>query len=235
MSRILLARRCRVAAVSCLLLAALQARASDQQSPVIRPGQPTSVESIANDILLNGRRSRIERSVYAMSIDDSAQLFTEAIGRLHQVQGKGSVRLVSGRHKDHFVTVRLERLDEKETAATVMTTALSGGQLRVDASTRQWLPIGSSVVSSMLSNDPGRSSLVLIAASRIDLYSLREAFMANAKQDGFKVIHQADHASAGMAGWVATLDGTHEQVLVTIDDVGAARSIVIQRTRELGR
>jgi hypothetical protein len=211
-----------------------EAFGSPSATVAVPPG--ARVETLADDFVLDGFKSRMVRVLARSSVDDLAVFYKRALGEKHVDNVVGGARVIAARDGAMFHTVQLRRLNERMTQATILSTEIGGGGMSttaVNLDTHRLLPAGSAVVSSMQSNDAGKQSMLLVAVNKNDLRTNRDHIVAGLAQRGFRVVKEQSESDGDARPTVSLfLSSGTEEADVTIADVGGYRSILINRTRD---
>ncbi len=217
-----------------LALCAPGLAAPAQSWPELPTPAGAQVQYIAEDMVLNGNPSRVRRlSLKGHASELSSfyrQLFKSALVE-NQVRGS---TVIASRQGDYFHTVQIVDTAFDTAQATLMTTLLkpeaNPGSMAND--TKRLLPVGSVILSTIVSNDSGRRSLMLVAMNHVALAANHEHLVAALSERGFELLSQ-DAAEVGFTrGVTLYLSSTKEAATVTIADIGTHRTLVINRTKE---
>jgi hypothetical protein len=192
------------------------------------------VESIADDVILNGRRSRIQRLSLNASTSDTVAFYREQFhGDFVENPLRGAV-VIASRQGAFFQTVQVKEVSPNRVEATVMTTRLKSdpGQSLAALETQKLLPVDSVVLSSMQSNDSGQRSVMLVATNQLAVQVNRDHLIMALRGRGFQLVRQ-EPAEVGSVAGVSLFFSSHNATLTaTIADVGAGRALLINGTEE---
>ena len=215
------------AAAALLCLLGAPAAALDTAWPRLEAPPTARVSRVADDIVLNGKRSRVSRFEVHASEAEVLQFYRRrfAPGRVVENRINGSP-VIATREGDHFHTVQLRAIDGGSVQATVITTALHDVPPSAAAiDTERLLPADTAIVTTLQSDDAGRRSLLVVGLNRHSLQANREHLATALQQRGFRLIG-GDALSFSFAS-------PAEQAEVTLSDAGSHRSVLIHRTKEL--
>jgi len=198
-------------------------------SPAGAPAQ-----MLAEDMVLNGRRSRMQRMDMPEGMDAALKFFKQRLGPQHVVNQVQGATVVAGREGQFFHTVQLRAGRGDSVQATIMSSRIeaSPGRSKVQIDTERLLPSDSSVLQTLESRDDGRRSLLLSARNQLSLEANQAHLLRQMKQLGLQPV--AAPAAAGQAAQnkrVIWLQGQQEEAMLSIVDGGDARLILIQRTQ----
>jgi hypothetical protein len=207
-------------------------------SPSVSLAAPAGarVETLADDFVLDGLKSRMVRVLARSSVEDLAVFYKRTFGEKHVDNVVAGARVIAAREGAVFHTVQLRRVNEHTSQATILSTEIPDGRMSATAvtlDTHRLLPAASAVVSSMQSNDAGKRSMLLVAVNKNDLRTNRDHIVAGLAQRGFRVIKEQSPSDGDARPAVSlVLSSGSEEAAVTIADVGGYRSILINRTRD---
>src|SRR5262249_51382138 len=142
------------------------------------------VITVADDVVLNGRRSRVLRFRTAGSVDAVLQFYRTQFGPTQALETRVADRpVIPTRRGDHLHTVQLQSVGAAVQGTTI-TTALHAMRLHSTAArdTEAALPADTTVVSSLQSNDGGRLVLMIIAVNRHSVAANRAHIVAALEQ-----------------------------------------------------
>jgi hypothetical protein len=220
------------------LLLALSADADATQEPTwpeLQTPAGARVESVADDMILNGRRSRIQRLSLSASVSDLLAFYRQQLhGEFVENPLRGAV-VIAARQGDYFQTVQVKEVAPNLVEATIMTTLLryEPGQSLAAMDTRKWLPSGTAVLSSLQSNDSGHGALMLVATNQLAVEANREHLITALRERGFQLVRQEPAELGSVRGVILHFSSPNEAVNATIADVGNGRALLINRTKEL--
>lgn len=203
--------------------------------PEIKLPAHAHVETIAGDMVLNGKPCRLLRFQVRASDDEVMAFYRTEFGARRVENRVKTDRVIATRQGDYFVTVQLHTVDQQTTEGTAMTTLIAGKPVSsaVLVDTKKLLPSDTQVVSSVQSVDAGKRSLMLIAVNRNSVRANRDHLIDAMTERGFKLTSrpgtQDDNDATSLSLQLAS---PAEEASVTISDAGAYRSVVINRIRD---
>ncbi|MCV2365037.1 hypothetical protein LNV23_16415 [Paucibacter sp. DJ1R-11] len=188
---------------------------------------------ISEDMLLNGRRSRLLRMDLPEGMDAALKFFKERLGPQHVLNQVQGATVLAGREGQFFHTVQLRQGRGEQVVATVMSSRIEPpqGRSKVQIDTERLLPADSALLQTMESRDQGRRSLLLSASNQLGLAANQAHILQQLKQSGLQPVKEDVGAQPGSRQRVTWLQGPKEEAMVSIVDRGDARLIVIQRTQ----
>ncbi len=221
-----------IAATVCLCGALLAGAACAQTWPVVKAPDGASVQTVANDMVLNGLPARILRFDAKGTPASLLEFYRQQFGPEHVENTLNGSHVIAARQGDHFHTVQLKSTGANTVQATVMTTQVRGGLGRsvVEADTKQLMPAASSVLTSMQSRDAGKRSMLLLVANTVGTQANRDHLVRALAERGFRLVSEA--AAPGGASVSLMFASSTEEAMVTITDAGRYRSVLINRTTE---
>lgn len=223
--------------VSLLLVALVcacgNARAGDGW-PAVKVPDNASMETIASDMLLNGKQTRMLRfQAHATSAEVMA-FYRNEFGANRVENRVKADHVIATRQGDYFITVQLHVLDNQLVEGTTMTTLMAGQPVTsaVLVDTRKLLPADTQVISSVQTADDGKQSLMVIGVNLNGLHANLDHVIEAMAERGFRLTKQVGEAEDKEASAVSIqLASPAEEASVTISDAGRYRSIVINRIR----
>lgn len=198
-------------------------------APVPTDAKP---QLVAEDMVVNGRRSRVLRYEVARSEEQLLAFYREHFGARRVENRVKNTQVIATRQGDYFQTVQLQPTGPDRVQVTVMTTSLRQADSKVSAETRGLLPAQSAVLMTMQSNDTGKQSLMVVAANKASLQANRDHLVSALASQGFKVEREELSQADGKPALALSLASGSEEVTMTLTDTGPYRSLVINRTRE---
>lgn len=219
------------------LMAFVQVRAlgapDDAQWPS-NPMPPTGHEqSMGNPLLLNGRTSQLTQVTASLDAVQLTRFYQDALGPQVVTETVNGMPVVASQRGDYFWTVQIQEQEPSFSQATVLVTRMQTAHTSAIAQeTRQWLPPDSAVLSSLQSSDAGLLSLMLVAVNRNGIQANRDHLVHAMQARGFGLMQDTESARADIRGRVLRLASAAEEVVVTVADAGAYRTITLHRTRE---
>lgn len=195
------------------------------------------VQSVAPDVMLNGKRSRILQIDSAADVEAMLAFYRRQFGARRVENKVGQAQIIAARDGAFFHTVQIERSGPGGAKATVISTAASSGISKSAAltDTQSWLPAETKTLQTMESTEGGVRAVTVNASNTQALQANREQLLQALQQRGFRLVRedkpQAPNASAreGVSLW---LSAQEEQATVTVVDTGERRFVSIVRTRE---
>ena len=219
---------------SLVMLAATSAAMADAWPPFQAPPE-ADVETVAADMLLNGKQCRMVRFEVHATEDEVMTFYRAQFGRQHVENQVKDDRVIATRQGDYFVTVQLHSLDSRTVQGTVMTTLMAG---RSEASavlvdTKRLFPADTQVVSTMQTGDAAKRSLMVIGVNRNSVRANRDHVVDTLAERGFRLTKQGGSSDDRNATSMSLqLASPSEEASVTISDFGAYRSVVINRIQD---
>jgi hypothetical protein len=218
-----------------LVLAAWALAGHAEAWPEVKSPAGAQVESIANDMIFNGRPARLFRFQTNGSEQDVLTFFREQFGAKKVVENRlKKDAVIATRQGDYFLTVQLHALKANLMQGTVMVTNMAGKPLasEVSTDTKRVLPPDSRVVSTMQSNDAGKRSLMLMAMNQNSTAANRDHVVQAMQQRGFRIVREDAPQDARDASVMLVMNSPTEEAQVTISDAGKYRSVLINRVKE---
>jgi hypothetical protein len=214
------------------MVCAAAAHADEWPALAVPPGART--ESVASDLLLNGRRCKVIRFEVS-STEQGVLAFYRAQfgGRVVQNAAKNG-SIIATRQGDYFHTVQLRVVEPNRIQATLISTLLSSSASSSAAAidTERLMPVQTTVISTLQAVDAGTRSVMIIGVNKNSATVNRDHVVAALARQGFRIV-RADAPDGVDSGSVslqfASLD---EEATVTIADEGSYRAVVIHRTRD---
>jgi hypothetical protein len=203
--------------------------------PEVRSPADAQVESIASDMIFNGRPARLFRFQTTGSEQDLLAFYREQFGAKKVVENRlKKDAVIATRQGDYFLTVQLHALNAKAMQGTVMVTNIAGKPLvsEVSTDTKRVLPPDSRVVSTMQSDDAGKRSLMLMAMNQNSTGANRDHVVQAMQQRGFRIVREDSPPDARDASVMLVMNSATEEAQVTISDAGMYRSVLINRVKE---
>lgn len=204
--------------------------------PEVKVPPDAKMQTIASDMLLNGKPSRLARFELRSNDADVLAFYRTEFGAKRVVENrvKGDP-VIATRQGDYFVTVQLHALDSRTVQGTVMTTLLTAtpATSTVLIDTRKVFPPDTQVVSSVQTDDAGKRSLLVAGVNRNSVGANRDHVVDALLQRGFRLTKEDAPRDAHEASSVSLqLSSPVEEATVTISNAGAHRGVVINRVRE---
>ncbi len=142
--------------------------------PTISNPDDARVESIGEQIRLNGVPMRIHRVLSARSRDDLVEFYRTNLGRRHAEASAGDAVVLSQERGDYFVTVMLRALAPHTTEALVAVSDMAEARRAAGRPLGFVLPADSDLLSDMESVDGNRQARQLVFANRLSLDANRD-------------------------------------------------------------
>lgn len=220
-----------------IMATALWARLAHAEPwPEVRTPAGAQVQTLARDMIFNGRPARLMRFEVKAGEQDVLAFFREQFGAKKVVENRiKNEPVIATRQGDYFLTVQLHpSSDGQQIQGTVMTTQMLAKPLtsEVTADTRRLLPPDSQVVSTMQSDDAGKHSLMLMAVNQTSTAANRDHVLQAMQQRGFRVVREDTPAAARHQSISMLLSSSSEEAQVVISDAGKYRSVLINRLKE---
>jgi len=213
------------AVVACFCVAAAAAPVwPDVATP---PG--AHVQTVAGDIVLNGKPTRVMRFEIKGGAKDVLDFYRTQFGAERVENRVKGDQVIATRQGAYFHTVQLHVLDSQAVQGTVMTTRLRGGASSgVSLDTERLMPASTAVVSTMQSDDGGKRSVVVVGVNQNSARANRDHIVASLHERGFRVAKEGGEPGAVSLVFASST----EEIAVTISDAGAYRAILINRVKE---
>lgn len=161
-----------ISILAAMLLGAPVALAADW--PAIPNPDGARVESIGEQIRLNGVPMRIHRVLSARSRDELAEFYRESLGERHTEASAGDAVVLAQERGGYFVTVMLTALTPQTTEALVSISDMVQARRASGRPLGFVLPADSDLLSDMESADGGREARQLVFANRLSLDANRD-------------------------------------------------------------
>jgi hypothetical protein len=203
--------------------------------PQIETPVGARVQTVAGEVVLNGRLARVFRFEVQGSEKELLAFFRDQFGARKVVENRVTRDpVIATRQGDHFITVQLHPLDSSRMQGTVMTTLLASKPLSnpVSADTRRMLPPDTRVVSTMQSDEAGRRSVMLVAVNENSVSVNRDHVLQAMAQRGFRLLREDAPRERQDRSLSLVLSSPTEDAEVTIADAGRFRSLLINRTKD---
>jgi hypothetical protein len=187
-------------------------------------------ESVAGDLVLNGKPCRIARFQVQGGLDEVLQFYRDRFRATRAVETRVKNQpVIATRRGDHFITVQLEPL-AGTVRGTIITTALrrDAGAVSASRDTEAWMPADTIVVSALQSSDAGRRSVTVVGINGNSIAANRSHVVGAVQQRGFRLVRE-DGAGEGGSAWLA-FRSPDEDAVLAFADAGAYRTVVVQRT-----
>lgn len=223
--------RASVAALGCVGTVCL-ARA-DAWPPVQAP-PGTQIQRVADDMILNGKRSRLYRFEFKGTEEEVLRFYQSRFGpRRVENQIRGA-HIVATQQGTYFHTVRLRAAGSRQVEVTIMTTALRAdeGHSARSIDAQALMPPATTLLSTLQSQDEAKRSLLSLGANANSIRANRDHVVAMLQSRGFQLRSEEAGTARGQQSIVLVLASAGEEVDVTIADFGVYRSLVINHTWE---
>jgi hypothetical protein len=214
------------------------ARASEATWPQAIAPEGARVQSVAPDVVLNGKRSRILQIDTPGSVQSTLAFYRKQFGPRHVENAVIDAKVIATREGNFFHTVHIQRKGLEAVQITMITTVLAQQLSRSAAlsDTQAWLPHETNTVQTMESTDGGVRSITITAVNQQGLQTNRDLLLEAMQQRGFRVMREDKLAAAtaglrsGVSLWLSSRD---EEATVTVADTGEHRALSIVRTRQV--
>jgi hypothetical protein len=203
--------------------------------PEVKAPPNARVESVASNMLLNGKPTRLTRFDVQATGAEVLAFYREQFGAKRVVENKvKNDPVIATRQGDYFVTVQLHTLGGGMQQGTVMTTLLTAkpASSAVLVDTQKLMPADTKVVSTVQTDDAGKQSLMVVGLNQNSPLANRDHVLEAMLARGFR-LSKDDSAPAGQPGGAISLQlaSPTEEATVTIADTGRHRSVLINRVR----
>lgn len=194
------------------------------------------VETIAGNMVLNGKPVRMTRFDLLASDADVLAFYREQFGAKRVVENRvKDDSVIATRQGDYFVTVRLHELGGGRLQGTVMTTLLAAKSVSsaVLVDTQKVMPTDTQVVSTVQTDDAGKQSLLVVGVNLNSPRANRDHVLEALVARGFRLTKEDPSPAGPERGAISMqLSAPAEEVSVTIADAGRYRSVLVNRVRE---
>lgn len=193
--------------------------------PTIPFPADSKVESLGNDIRLNGIPMRIHRLLSREPADKIAAFYREALGPDHIERGLFGDRLLSKGLGDHFLTVRIRPLGRDITETLV---SVSDARAAKNAANRPLglaLPADTRLLSDMESVDAGKISRQLVLANRHAVDANIEFFSNALSARGYKRESRGGHKNDDSQALLFA--GTQREARLVVSRTEGGSSVVL--------
>lgn len=228
------ASRARLCAAALLLAAAAWAQPTSQPArwPTIAAPEGARVTTVAPDLLVNGRHSRLVRLDLDGTLEQAQRHFARQFGPKHVVNRQADATLIATRQGGYFLTAKLAAGADGRVQATLITTALADQPQHSPTwdATRRLLPAESTVALSTESADGPARALTLTAVNRHDVAANVDHLAAGLRAQGYQTQRRELIQVEGRPAASLWLQGAQGSATVTVVDLGAQRAITIQRS-----
>ena len=218
------------ASLALAFVGSVQSAAAASDWPSIDLPEGARSQSIATELVFNGRPTRL----YRFEADGSERALRDFFYRQFDrkmVENRVKEDLAIGsRRGNYFVTVQLHTAGAAQ-QGTVMVTRVADAPLSsaVAAETRRWLPPDSQVISNMQSEDGGRRALTVVAVNRLGVRANLDAVVDAMKAANFRVQRSdTDERRAAVQ-----LSSDTEDAQVVVSDTGGRCSVLITRMSKI--
>jgi hypothetical protein len=195
------------------------------------------VQSVAPDVVLNGKRSRILQIDSSANVEAMLGFYRQQFGTRRVENKLGQAQIIAAREGEFFHTVQIERSGPGGAKATVITTAASPSLSKSTAlhDTQAWLPADTKTLQTMESTDGGMRAVTVNAVNTQALQANRDQLLQAMQQRGFRLVREDKPKAVGAGvrdGVSLWLSAGEEQATVTVVDTGERRFVSIVRTKE---
>ena len=210
--------------------------------PTLKFPDNAKVQSVADDIVLNGTPARVMRFEFRGDEAEVVEFYRQQFGARRVENKVAGMLVVATQQADFFHTVQLKTLQPGKVQGTVMTNrvqggtagngAAGGGRSAVAFDTVKLLPPDSAVLSQMQSVDAGKQSMLMVAANKASAQANRDHVLLALQGRGFRLVKDDQNTTAGRPAFALILASPDEEAMVTVTDAGTYRAVLINRTRE---
>ncbi len=223
-----------IAAACCLGSLFCGTTASAEPWPSLRYPDSARVQTVAQDMVLNGVPARVSRFEVRGDEAEVIEFYRRQFGGRRVENRVAGNFVMASQQANYFHTVQLKTTAPGQVQGTVMTNRVQGGggKSAVALDTEKLLPPDTAVLSQMQSVDAGKQSMLLVAANKAGLQANRDHVVRALQGRGFRVIKDDQSAAAGRPALLLTLTSNDEEAVVTVTDTGPYRSVLINRVRD---
>ena len=214
--------------------------------PTLKFPDNAKVQTVADDMVLNGTRARVMRFEFRGDEADVVEFYRQQFGARRVENKVAGMLVVATQQADFFHTVQLKTLQPGKVQGTVMTNrvqggaaghaaaggAAGGGRSAVALDTEKLLPPDSAVLSQMQSVDAGKQSMLMVAANKASAQANRDHVLLALQGRGFRLVKDDQNTAAGRPAFALMLASPDEEAMVTVTDAGPYRAVLINRTRD---
>ena len=210
---------------SLVVLAALLSAPVFAAWPEIASPPGARVESIGEQVRLNGIPMRMYSVVVEREANDVLAFYRAGLGPRLAEKNLGHDRILSQARGDHFITVRIRPLSPKRSLALV---AISDAKAARQAAHRDpgfRLPANSALLSDMESVDAGKRSRQLVLQNRLGLKANQAALTQQLAERGYRPSPQSYRSSNNSV--VQLFDGDRREAqLVLVHQQGLTQIVL---------
>ena len=231
-----------IAATVCVASLLWTLNAEAEAWPTLNFPDNAKVQTVADDMVLNGTRARVMRFEFRGDEADVVAFYRQQFGARRVENNVAGMLVVATQQADFFHTVQLKTLQPGTVQGTVMTRrilagaagngAVAGARSAVAMDTERLLPPDSSVLSQMQSVDAGKQSMLLVAANKASAQANRDYVLLALQSRGFRLVKDDQRTAAGRRAFALMLASPDEEAMVTVTDAGLYRAVLINRTRD---
>jgi len=144
------------------------------------------VETIGQEVSLNGVPMRMHRVLSSQSATELIAFYRGVLGPRHAEQGLPDSFILSQGRAEHFITVRVRPLSARLTEVLVSASDAAQARRAANRPLGFVLPADSTVLSDLESVDAGRRSRQLVASNRHDLQANAQALTRELAHRGYQ-------------------------------------------------
>lgn len=197
--------------------------------PEIPFPEGTKIESIGEQVRLNGVPMRMHRLHLKVNAEKSIRFYRDHLGpRLAEQALPGGERILSQGRGDYFLTLRIRPISERASMALISVSDVRAAKEAANRPLGFNLPADTRVLSDLESTDAGKRSRQLVFRNRLDLETNRQSLARELLARGFQPVNtpsrkkpdsqviyfQGDRREAQLT--LARRDGLTQAVLTTI-------------------
>jgi len=208
--------------------------AAAQAWPSLKYPEAARVQTVAEDVVLNGVPAQVTRFDVRGTEADVIEFFRKQFGERRVENKVAGSFVMATQQANFFYTIQLKTTQPGQVQGTVMTNRVQGGGGRsaIALDSEKLLPAASAVLSQLQSNDAGKQSMLLMAANKASAKANRDHLVNALQERGFRLVKDDERAVEGRAAYALTLSSVDEEAMVTVTDAGAYRAVLINRTRD---
>lgn len=155
--------------------------------PEIPFPEGTKIESIGEQVRLNGVPMRMHRLHLKESAENSIRFYRDRLGpRLAEQALPGGERILSQGRGDYFITLRIRPVSGSASMALVSVSDVRAAKAAANRALGFNLPADSRVLSDLESTDAGKHSRQLVFHNRLDLETNRHSLARELRARGFQ-------------------------------------------------
>jgi hypothetical protein len=147
----------------------------------------TRVESIGEQVRLNGVPMRMHRVYLNESAEKSIRFYRERLGpKLAEQALPGGERILAQGRGDYFITLRIRPVSRNASVALISVSDVRAARDAADRPLGFNLPADSRVLSDMESTDAGKRSRQLVFQNRLDINTNRSSLVRELLARGYR-------------------------------------------------